>query len=315
MNSKKPKSPAPLPEDGRLNYRHLYYFWMVAKAGSLARAAEQLGLTPQTISAQLGLLEQAFGTVLFDIQGRKLVPTEAGRIALRYADEIFLLGEQLRESLRNPGGEPVLRLTIGITDVVPKLVAHHLLEAVLHLPERVRLVCHEGKFENLLGDLAIHKLDVILADRPVAPGMNLRLYSHPLGEAELSFYATPALAEPYRADFPNRLDGAPFLLPGRNAAVRASLDQWFETHAIRPNIVGEFEDSALLDTFGAAGLGIFPAQTPLSADLARRYDAVLLGPIDKVRDQFFAISADRRIRHPGVEAIRQAGSERLFRAD
>ncbi|MCX8146455.1 MAG: transcriptional activator NhaR [Azovibrio sp.] len=307
MSSKKPNF-----DEGRLNYRHLYYFWMVAKAGSLARAAEQLGLTPQTISAQLSQLEQALGTSLFDLQGRKLIPTEAGRTALRYADEIFLLGEQLWDSLRSAGSEPMLRLTVGITDVVPKLVAHHLLEPVLHLPDRVRLICHEGKFENLLADLAIHKLDVILADRPVAPGMNLRLYSHPLGESELSFYATPTLAARYRDGFPHSLDGAPFLLPARNAAVRASLDHWFETHAIRPKIIAEVEDSALLDTFGAAGLGIFPAQTPLTADLARRYDAERLGAITPVRDQFFAISADRRIRHPGIEAILQAGQQRLF---
>ncbi|WP_303786622.1 transcriptional activator NhaR [Azovibrio restrictus] len=310
MSSKKPNF-----DEGRLNYRHLYYFWMVAKAGSLARAAEQLGLTPQTISAQLSQLEQSIGTSLFDLQGRKLIPTEAGRTALRYADEIFLLGEQLWDSLKSAGSEPMLRLTVGITDVVPKLVAHHLLEPVLHLPERVRLICHEGKFENLLGDLAIHKLDVILADRPVAPGMNLRLYSHPLGESGLSLYATPALAGHYREAFPHSLDGAPFLLPARNAAVRASLDQWFETHGIRPRIIAEVEDSALLDTFGAAGLGIFPAQTPLTADLARRYDAELIGPIDQVRDQFFAISADRRIRHPGIEAILEAGQQRLFLPD
>lgn len=307
MNSKKPNI-----EESRLNYRHLYYYWMVAKAGSLARAAEQLGLTPQTISAQLSQLEQSIGTALFDLQGRKLIPTEAGRTALRYADEIFLLGEQLWDSLRSAGSEPMLRLTVGITDVVPKLVAHHLLEPVLHLPERVRLICHEGKFENLLADLAIHKLDVILADRPVSPGMNLRLFSHPLGESELSLYATSSLAERYREGFPQSLDGAPFLLPARNAAVRASLDQWFETHGIRPQVIAEVEDSALLDTFGAAGLGIFPAQTPLTADLARRYDAQYLGPIDQVRDQFFAISADRRIRHPGIEAILRAGQQRLF---
>ncbi|MCE1184450.1 transcriptional activator NhaR [Azovibrio restrictus] len=307
MNSKKANI-----EESRLNYRHLYYYWMVAKAGSLARAAEQLGLTPQTISAQLSQLEQSIGTTLFDLQGRKLIPTEAGRTALRYADEIFLLGEQLWDSLKSAGNEPVLRLTVGITDVVPKLVAHHLLEPVLHLPERVRLICHEGKFETLLADLAIHKLDVILADRPVGPGMSLRLFSHPLGETDLSFYATAALAERYREGFPQSLDGAPFLLPARNAAVRASLDQWFETHGIRPQVLAEFEDTALLDTFGATGLGVFPAQTPLTQDLARRYDAVCLGPIDAVRDQFFAISADRRIRHPGIEAIRMAGQQRLF---
>lgn len=297
--------------EGRLNYRHLYYYWMVVKAGSLARAAEQIGLTPQTISAQLTQLEQAIGTTLFDLQGRKLIPTEAGRTALRYADEIFLLGEQLLDSLKNTDNQPLLRLTVGITDVLPKLVAHQLLEPVLHLPDRVRLVCHEGKFEALLADLAIHKLDVILTDRPVSPGMGLRLFSHLLGEGDLSLFATPALRQQYPNLSPENLNHAPFLLPVRTAAVRARLDQWFETQGIRPKIIAEFEDSALLDTFGAAGLGLFPAQTSLAPDLEKRYGVRPIGPITGVRDQFFAISADRRIRHPGIEAICQAGQKTL----
>lgn len=298
-------------DEGHLNYRHLYYYWMVVKAGSLARAAEQIGLTPQTISAQLTQLEQAIGTTLFELQGRKLVPTEAGRTALRYADEIFLLGEQLLDSLKNTDNQPLLRLTVGITDVLPKLVAHQLLEPVLHLPDRVRLVCHEGKFEALLADLAIHKLDVILTDRPVSPGMGLRLFSHPLGEGDMSLFATPALRQQYPDLSPENLNHAPFLLPVRTAAVRARLDQWFETQGIRPKIIAEFEDSALLDTFGAAGLGLFPAQTSLAPDLAKRYGVQPIGPITGVRDQFFAISADRRIRHPGIEAICQAGQKTL----
>jgi LysR family transcriptional regulator, transcriptional activator of nhaA len=298
-----------------LNYRHLFYFWMVAKAGSLARASERLDLTPQTISSQLSQLEQSLGTALFTLQGRRLVPTEAGRTALRYADEIFLLGDEMQQALQNEGQELSLRLTVGISDVLPKLVAHHLLEAALGLPQPVRLVCHEGKFDTLLADLALHKLDVVLADRPIGSGTHLRLFSHPLGESELSLFATPTLQASLSGEFPACLNRAPFLLPTHNNAIRARLDQWFETQHVRPRIVAEFDDSALLQTFGAAGHGIFPAHTPLTDNIGTRYGAIALGAIEAVREQFFAISADRRIKHPAIEAIRSAAQQRLYQPE
>ncbi len=296
-----------------LNYKHLFYFWVVAKEGSLTRAAERLGLTVQTISAQLGQLERSIGRALLAPEGRRLVLTEAGRTALGYADQMFLLGEQMQEALEEAEPGRILRFTVGISDALPKLIAYRLLEAALHLPQRVRLTCYEGKFENLLADLALHKLDAVLTDRPVSPGTSLRVFSHPLGESEVVIFGTEALARRYREGFPGSLNGAPMLLPTPNNALRGRLDQWFEAQGIRPEIVGEFEDGALLKTFGRSGLGLFPAASALVPDIAAQFDAVPVGEIPTVREQFYAISNERRIKHPAVEAIRSATRETIFR--
>lgn len=293
----------------RLNYKHLYYFWVAAKEGGVMRAAERLQMSPQTVSGQISLLEQALGKSLFTLQGRRLSLTEAGRTALSHADQIFLLGEQLQEALQDADIDRTLRLTVGISDALPKLIAYRLLENVQRLPEQVRLVCYEGKFESLLGDLALHKLDVVLTDRPASPGTGLRVYSHALGDDSVTLYAGRELAARYRDGFPDSLHGAPMLLPTRNNALRARLEQWFETQAIRPQIVGEFEDSALLMTFGRAGSGIFPATTSLAATIAEQYDAEAIGEIGAVRENFYAISTERRIRHPAVEAICRIGDD------
>lgn len=289
-----------------LNYRHLYYFWVVAKEGGVSRAAERLGVAAQTISGQLALLEQSLGHALFAPQGRGLALTETGRLALGYADQIFLLGEQLREALEEAGTESTLRLTVGISDGLAKLIAWRLLEPALPLP--TRMVCYEGQFESLLADLALHKLDVVLTDRPAPTGNSLRVFSHALGESEVAVFGTPALAQRYGAGFPQSLNGAPLLLPTRNNAIRTRLDHWFESQGIRPKVLGEFEDSALLMTFGRTGLGLFPAATAVADEVAGQFGARPLGTIPEVKEQYYAISTERRIKHPALEAIRAAQS-------
>jgi LysR family transcriptional activator of nhaA len=288
-----------------LNFRHLYYFWVVAKEGSVTRAAERLDVAVQTISAQLALLEQSVGKALLAPQGRRLVLTEAGRMALGYADQIFLLGEQMQDALA-ADFDGAMRLTVGISDSLPKLIASRLLEAALQLPQRVKLVCTEGNFESLLGDLSVHKLDVVLTDRPVPPGTNLRVFSHSLGDSEITLFALPDMAKQYRTAFPGSLTGAPLLLPTRNNAIRGRIDQWLESHGLRPDVVGEFDDSALLNTFGQRGLGLFPAPSALATDVRKQFGAVPVGALSGVREQFFAISNERRIKHPAVEAILSA---------
>lgn len=286
-----------------INYRHLRYFWVTAQEGSFTRAAARLGVAVQTVSAQIALLEQSLGSALLAPRGRRLVPTEAGRIALDYADRIFQLGERLRDTLQDSANEPILRLTVGISDALPKLIAYRLLEGVLALGERVRLVCQEGDFDTLIADLALHRLDVVLTDRPAAASGSLRVYNHPLGDCEIALFGAPALADRCRRDFPASLDDAPLLLPTRDNALRGRLDQWLAARELRPRILGEFEDSALLMTFGRGGLGLFPAPILLAEDIAGQYGAVPVGEISQVREQFYAITAERRIRHPAIEAI------------
>ncbi len=289
-----------------LNFRHLHYFWVVAKEGSVTRAAERLGLAVQTVSAQLALLEQSLGKSLFRPQGRRLVLTEAGQIALRYADQIFLLGGQLLEALAETDLDKTLRLTVGISDSLPKLIASRLLESALTLPQPVRLICYEEQFDTLLGKLSVHKIDVMLTDRAVPPGSALRVFSHLLGEFEIGLFGLPALAEKYREGFPTSLQGAPLLLPTRNNALRGRIDQWLSTHDLSPNIFGEFDDNALLNTFGQQGRGLFPAPTALAADVQEQLGAVLVGAMSQVREQIYALSNERKIQHPAIAAILNA---------
>ncbi len=289
-----------------LNFRHLHYFWVVAKEGSVTRAAERLGLAVQTVSAQLALLEQSVGKSLFRPQGRRLVLTEAGQVALRYADQIFLLGEQLIEALADVDLDKTLRLTVGISDSLPKLIASRLLESALTLPQPVRLICYEEQFDTLLGKLSVHKIDVMLTDRPVPPGSALRVFSHLLGEFEIGWFGLPALADKYREGFPGSLQGAPMLLPTRNNALRGRIDQWLNAHDLTPSIFGEFDDNALLNTFGQQGRGLFPAPTALAADVKEQLGAVPVGPIPQVREQIYALSNERKIQHPGIAAILNA---------
>lgn len=286
-----------------LNYKHLHYFWVVAKEGGVTRAGNKLGVAAQTISGQLALLERSLGVALFAPAGRGLALTEAGRTALSYADRIFNLGEQMLEALEDRAGEDVLRLTVGILDALPKLAAHRLLQPAMAMGRPVRLVCFEGEIEELMSDLALHRLDVVLSDRPVASGGSLRVFSHPLGEYPVSLYGLPALARAFAKDFPGNLNGAPLMLPTRTNALRGKLEQWFEANELRPQIVGEFEDSALMDTFGRQGLGLFPALTMLGPEIEAQLGAVPVGELSGVSEQVFAISGERRIRHPAVEAM------------
>lgn len=295
-----------------LNFRHLHYFWVVAKEGSITRASERLGLAVQTVSAQLSQLEKSIGKSLFKPQGRRLVLTEAGNLALRYADQIFLLGEQLQDALATSDAEPVMRLTVGISDSLPKLIASRLLEAALALPQRVRLVCYEEQFESLLGKLSVHKLDVMLTDRPVPAGSSLRAFSHLLVETQTSLFGVPVLAEKYAEGFPASLTGAPLLLPTRNNAIRSRIDYWLEAHDLHPDLIGEFDDNALLHTFGRAGRGLFPAPSVLAADVLEQFGAVPVGPMTEVTEQIYAISNERKIKHPAIEAILNAMHTDVF---
>jgi LysR family transcriptional activator of nhaA len=289
-----------------LNYHHLRYFWVVAREGSVTRAARRLGVAVQTISAQIAHLEQSLGKALLAPQGRRLVPTEAGRLALAYADQIFQLGERMDAALRETDATNTLRLAVGISDALPKLIAYRLMEAVFHLPQQVRLVCREGEFDTLLAELALHRLDVVLTDRQAPHGGNLKVFSHPLGDYEITLFGAPDLAKRYRRGFPANLNAAPMLLPTRGNALRGQIERWLETLDVTPLIVGEFEDSALLTTFGRAGLGLFPAPSVLGEDIAAQLGAEPVGVLDEVREQYYAISNERRIRHPAVEAIRKA---------
>ncbi|HEX8601393.1 MAG TPA: LysR family transcriptional regulator [Pseudoduganella sp.] len=290
-----------------INFRHLYFFRVVATEGSVTRAAERLGLAIQTVSAQLSALEQSVGKQLLTQQGRRLVPTETGRVALTYAEQIFELGDRMQEAL-NEADAGRTRLTVGISDSLPKLIAYRLLRAAFDMKVPVKLVCVEREFESLLADLALHKLDVVLTDRSVRASASLRVYNHLLGESEMLLFGTPGLARKYGRNFPATLKGAPLLLPTRNNALRGRIDEWLLKHDVRPDVVGEFEDNAMLTTFARDGLGLFFAHASLEADIKLQYGAIPAGAATELREQFYAISSERRIKHPAVEAIMAANT-------
>ncbi len=295
-----------------LNYHHLYYFWSAARNESISRAGEQLRLAPSTVSAQVSKLEEMLGGKLFLRAGRRLELTEMGRLVYRYADEIFTLGQEMLDTVR---GRPVsgpLRLIVGIVDALPKLVVRKLLAPAMNLPESMRIVCHEGKEEQLLAELAVHGLDIVLTDTPVKPGLSVKAYSHLLGDCGVSFFATRQLADRLKGDFPNSLDGMPMLLPSPMSALRGALDQWFNTIGIRPAVAGEFDDQALLKTFGQAGDGIFASPTVIEEEVRRQHNVVVLGNTNAVREQFYAISVERIIKHPAVAAIQKAANKIIF---
>jgi LysR family transcriptional regulator, transcriptional activator of nhaA len=286
------------------NYRHLYYFWVVAKEGGISRAADKLDMAVQTVSAQVRELERDLGYALLKPAGRGLVLTDAGLAAMQQADHIFQLGENLPAVVRDAVSTPAVRLAIGISDGLPKLVVHRLLKPVIAEPN-LRLLCHEGEFDDLLGDLALHRLDIVLSDRAAPSNPNIKLYSHALGSSALAWYATPALVKAAKKNFPHSLADMPILLPTGHTAVRARLDHWFEQQAIRPRIVGEFEDSALLKTFGASGMGVFPAVAWVHDDLQARYAVQRLGPCEGVTEHFFAIGTEKKVQHPLVQRLLQ----------
>lgn len=284
------------------SYRHLYYFWVVAKEGGMARAAERLGIAVQTVSTQVRELERALGYALLKPAGRGVALTEAGFAAMRQAEQIFQLGEQLPAALRDAVGSSAVRLVVGISDQLPKLAVKKLMQPVMQEPN-LRLLCLVDEFEDLLGDLALHRIDVVLADRAAPPNPNLKIYSHSLGTSALGWYAPAPLYAAARRGFPHSLANVPVLLPTTHAAVRTRLDQWFERLGIKPHVVGEFEDSTLLKTFGAAGMGVFPMAGLVHDDLKDRYGVRRVGPCDGVAEQFFAIGARKKVLHPLVERL------------
>lgn len=292
-----------------INYKHLHYFWVVAKAGSIARASEQLHLTPQTISGQLSLFEEIQGEALFEKSGRNLVLTEAGRLVLSYAEDIFSLGQELEEVLHHRPTERTVQLRVGVSDSVAKTVAYRLLEPALSLPQTLRINCREGKLDQLLAELATHKLDVVITDAPMPATVNVRGFNHLLGECHVSFFATSSLAAQYNAPFPACLDGAPFLLPGEDAALRSKLMHWFQAHQLHPRIAGEFDDSALMSAFGRAGAGFFAAPSVIADNVMRQYDVQVVGDTSEIREQFYAISVQRKLTHPAVLAISDAAAQ------
>lgn len=295
-----------------LNYKHLHYFLTVAKTGTVQRAAEKLHLTPQTLSGQIRGFEERLGVTLFQRKGRRLELTAAGRMALSYAEEIFQIGAELQQALV---AAPAARMTpfrVGVADAVPKSIAHQLLAPGLTLDEPVRLVCTENRLERLVADLAIHRLDMVLADRPLPPNTDVRGYSHPLGECGIGFFAAEVLAARLSGPFPRCLHEAPLLLPGTESALRGPLVRWLERQEVSPTVVGDFDDSALMHAFGSAGAGVFPVPMTREVAAALPPGLTLLGETQEVRERFFAISVERRLRHPAVLAISEAARLKLF---
>jgi LysR family transcriptional activator of nhaA len=295
------------------SYNHLYYFWTVAREGGVARAAEVLHLTPQTVSSQLKVLEDRLGARLFARSGRKLVLTDTGRLALSFADEIFRLGAEMTEALKGRASGRPLQFSVGVVDVVPKTVAYRLLEPALHLAEPVRILCREGKLDSLLADIAVHKLDMVLADTPIGGAANVRAFNHPLGECGITFFAAPTLAACYREGFPQSLRDAPMLMPALGTALRGALMHWLDQLGLSPHIVGEFEDRALMQAFGQAGVGVFMSPSVIDPEIGRQYGAEPIGTTAEVRERYYAISAERRLRHPAVVAVSQAARLDVFR--
>ncbi len=278
----------------------------------MTRASAQLHLAPQTVSTQIRDLEESLGEKLFLREGRRLVLTDVGNIVLRYADEVFSIGQELLETLRGQPSERSLRLVVGVASVLPKLIVHHLIEPTLHLERPVRVLCREGTPEQLLADLAIHRVDVVLSDAPLPPRVKVKAFNHHLGKCGVTFMAHPTLAKRLRHGFPKSLDGAPVLLPTEDAVVRGELNRWFREQDVRPIVAAEFEDSALLKIFGQQGVGFFAIPSVIEDEVAKQYDVQVIGRSDAVPENYYAISMERRVRHAGVVAICNMARSELF---
>jgi LysR family transcriptional activator of nhaA len=295
-----------------LNYKHLRYYWMVAKTGSIARAAEQMHLTPHAISGQLNEFEQTLGVELFKKVGRNLELSDAGRRILGYADTIFTTGDELLDVLRDQVAAKKRSFRVGISDAVSKTIAHRLLEPALHMQQPLRLICREGRLSLLLAELALHRLDMIIADRPMAANLNVRGYNHLLGECGLSVFGAPSLSQKQQKDFPAMLENAPFLLPGEDVAIQPKLLHWLELNKLRPDIVGEFDDGALMKAFGKAGAGFFVAPSTMEEDICNQYQVIAVGRIDAVLEQTYLITTERRLTDPAVIAISDTAKRDIF---
>ncbi|NNF15485.1 MAG: transcriptional activator NhaR [Gammaproteobacteria bacterium] len=295
-----------------LNYNHLQYFWAVAREGSIARASESLHLTPQTISGQLKMLDESVGQPLFNRVGRRLVLSDMGRLVFEYADEIFSVGAELATVVRGNHMSGHTTLSVGIVSSMPKLIVERIVAPALMAEQPIRVRCHEASLEQLLSELAIHKLDLVLSDQPVPDGLGLKAYDHRLGESGMSFFAQRKIARRYRKNFPDSLSNSPILLPSQHSALRRRLDDWFEKYELSPRIVGEFDDSALLKAFGEAGSGIFAAPTVIEAEICRMYRMAVIGQTEEILERFYAISAERRLKHPSVVLITDTARVDLF---
>ena len=299
-----------------MNFKHLHYFWVAAKAGGVMRAGEQLHTTPQTLSAQIKLLEGRLGRRLFRKSGRNLELTDDGRVALRYADEIFALGGELESKLheKSSAGSHVLELRVGIEDAVAKSVAYRLLEPALALKESVRLVCTEGRFNDLMAQLALHRMDLVIADEPLTSRLSVKAFNHKLGSSTMSFFAATALAKRLKGPFPQCLNGTPMLMPGATSSARPQFEAWLTRHNLHPRVVAEFDDGALMQAFGRQGTGVFISPTVVEEETVSQYGVKVIGRSDEIVEDFYAISVERRITHPGVAAITQAARCALFSA-
>lgn len=289
-----------------LNYHHLLYFWTVVREGGVSRAAEKLRLAQPTVSAQVKLLEDTLGQTLFDRQGRRLVLTDTGRVVYRYADEIFGIGRELLETLKGRAPGRPLHLTVGVANAVPKLIVHRLLMPALSGEEDVRLECREDRTETLLAELATHELDVVISDVPPPPHIRVKVFSHLLGESGTTFFAAGPLAGKLRRRFPQSLNDQPLLLPAPSTALRRALDQWFETEDLHPRVVGQFDDSALMKAFAQGGAGVFPAPSVIASEVVRQYRVQAVGQATGVHERYYAISVERRLKHPAVLALTKA---------
>lgn len=297
-----------------LNYQHLHYFWTVVREGTVTAASRQLRRAQPTVTAQLRALEARVGQPLFERRGRYLVPTAFGRAVYRYADEIFSLGAELEDLLGGSPADTKIRFTVGVTEVLPKLMAHRLLEPALELgTPSIHLVCEEGSSRDLLSRLSVHELDLVLSDAPIGTDVHVRAYNHLLGECGVTFFGTPALVEAHGPGFPASLESAPMLLPSEGSVLRRSLARWFDTLNVRPRVVGEFADSALLKAFGQMGVGLFCGPEVIDAETQRMYGVGVVGRTADVRERFYAISVQRKVSHPAVLAITERAREELFR--
>jgi LysR family transcriptional activator of nhaA len=298
-----------------VNFKHLHYFWAAANAGGIVRAGEQLHVTPQTLSTQIKLLEDRLGCRLFRKSGRRLELTEEGRTALHYAEQIFTLGGELETALQSArDGQRTLDFRVGIADSVPKAIAYRLLEPALSAQAQVRLICHEGTLVDLLAQLSVHRIELVIADEAMSKRTSVKAFNHALGTTAMSFYAAPALRRSLKGPFPKCLDGAPMLIQGASSAIRQRLDLWLTERGLRPRLIGEFDDAALMKAFGAEGRGVFMSPTVLDAETCSQYGVKLVGRTSELVEEFFAISAERRITHPCVAAITQAARGRFLDA-
>ena len=296
-----------------MNFKHLHYFWVTAKAGGIMRAGEQLHTTPQTLSGQIKLLEEWLGRKLFQKSGRNLELTEDGRLALGYADQIFSLGAELENVVRLPRGvHKVLDFKVGVADSVTKSLAYRLLEPALNLEDPVRMICSEGKFPDLLAKLALNQLDLVIADEPMSKRMSVKAFNHELGSTPMSFFCAPALRKTLKGDFPECLNNAPMLIQGAQASIRQQWEGWLSRHQLHPRTIGEFDDGALMNAFGRKGRGIFMAPSVMEADIVEQFGVEVIGRSDELVDEFFAVSVERRITHPCVVAITKTARGQLF---